>query len=216
MIAKKDYLQKTDYILYQELSMYHFNSDTSLLGEFIDIGSKDSVLDIGCNNGALLLYAAKHNPKKLVGVDLYDEVLDIAKMNLNLNHVEASLYCTKIQDFSYTQFDKIICNPPYFHSTNKKLMNENDYIRCARHEEFLPMNELFASVKRLLKDSGKFYYVHRPFELNRIQQNLIENDMRIKKLQIYYDKNTLKTRTICMEVVKGVSTEIEIKMPIFL
>ncbi len=216
MIVKKDYLQKTDYILYQELSMYHFNSDTSLLGEFIDIGSKDTVLDIGCNNGALLLYAAKHSPKKLVGVDLFEEVLDITKMNLTLNHVDADLYCTKIQDFSYTQFDKIICNPPYFHSTNKKLMNENDYIRAARHEEYLPMNELFLSIKRLLKDSGKFYYVHRPFELNRIEQNLMQYDLRIKRLQIYYDSNTHLARTICMEIVKGTSTELFIQEPIFI
>lgn len=216
MIVTKNYLKKTNQILYQEVSMYHFNSDTSLLGEFMEIGHNDTVLDIGCNNGALLLYASIYAPKKLVGVDIYEEVLDIAQMNMIANKVEAETYCSKIQDFSYSQFDKIICNPPYFHSTNTKLMNENKYIRSARHEEYLPMDELFSSVNRLLKDNGKFYYVHRPFELNRIQENLIKNHLRIKRLQIYYDQNTQKARTICMEIVKGVTTEIYIEKPIFL
>lgn len=216
MIVTKDYLKKTNLIIYQELSMYHFNSDTSLLGEFIEIGHHDSVLDIGCNNGALLLYASIHQPKKLVGVDIYEEVLDIAQMNMTTNKVNAELYCSKIQDFSYVQFDKIICNPPYFHSTNTKLMNENKYIRSARHEEFLPMDELFSSVNRLLKDNGRFYYVHRPFELNRIEESLIKNHLRIKKLQIYYDRNTEKARTICMEIVKGLTTEMSIEKPIYL
>lgn len=216
MIVTKNYLKKTNLILYQEVSMYHFNSDTSLLGEFMVIGHSDTVLDIGCNNGALLLYASINKPKKLVGVDIYDEVLDIAQMNMIANKVKAETYCSKIQDFSYSQFDKIICNPPYFHSTNIKLMNENKYIRSARHEEYLPMDELFSSVNRLLKDNGKFYYVHRPFELNRIQESLIKNHLRIKRLQIYYDQNTQKARTICMEIVKGLTTEICIEKPIFL
>ena len=216
MIVAKHYLNNTDLILYQELNMYHFNSDTTLLGKFINIGSKDEVLDIGCNNGALLLYAALHHPKKLVGIDLYPEILDIAKMNFEVNHFEAEFYCTKVQNFSHKQFDKIICNPPYFNSTNQKLMNENKYIRSARHEESLPMNELFKAVRRLLKDSGKFYYIHRPQELNRIQKSLMDNHLSIKTMQIYYNSKTNCARAISLEIVKKNNTQLLIKEPIYL
>lgn len=216
MILKKDYLKNTNLILYQEKEKYHFNSDSCLLGEFIKINRKDSVLDIGCNTGVLLLYASQFKPNKLVGIDLFDEVLEITKLNFIANNVDAKLYKSRIQDFKYDNFDKIICNPPYFHSLNKKVLNENIYIQAARHEVNLQMDELFKSVNRLLKDNGSFYYVHRPFELNRIQENLMNTRLRIKRLQIYYDKNTSKARTICMEIVKGTSTDIQIEEPVYI
>ena len=74
MIVAKHYLNNTDLILYQELNMYHFNSDTTLLGKCINIGAKDEVLDIGCNNGAVFLYAALYHPKELEGIDLHPEI----------------------------------------------------------------------------------------------------------------------------------------------
>ena len=52
-----DYLQKhIDYKVVQHKDMYHFNTDTCLLGEFIKIKKDDKVLDVGTNNGALLVF----------------------------------------------------------------------------------------------------------------------------------------------------------------
>ena len=56
-----DYLPNTDIYYYQHPDMFHTNTDTALLGEFADIRKKDVVLDIGTNNGALLLYAMRKN-----------------------------------------------------------------------------------------------------------------------------------------------------------
>ena len=56
---KRDYLGGTGYTLEQKKEMYHFNSDTELLGRFVQVKKTDSVLDIGCASGALLLYCAK-------------------------------------------------------------------------------------------------------------------------------------------------------------
>ena len=41
---KLDYLNGTNYTLYQPEDMYHFNADTELLGRFMDVHRKDSVL----------------------------------------------------------------------------------------------------------------------------------------------------------------------------
>ena len=55
-----DYLHyHPDYKVAQHKDMYHFNSDTCLLGEFININKNDNVLDVGTNNGALLVYIIK-------------------------------------------------------------------------------------------------------------------------------------------------------------
>ena len=72
---KADYLNGTEYTLEQPEEMYHFNSDTELLGRFMRLRRSDRVLDIGCNTGALLLYAAHQKAQDLTGIDLFDSVL---------------------------------------------------------------------------------------------------------------------------------------------
>ena len=112
---KTDYLPGTEFTLVQQDDMYHFNSDTVLLGRFMKAKQKDSVLDIGCASGALLLYASLHHPRQITGIDLFDEVLEQARENLERNHVRAGLVCTRVQDYRPAeQFDVIVCNPPYF------------------------------------------------------------------------------------------------------
>ena len=61
MAITKDYLPKhKDIVMYQDDTMFRINTDTMVLGEFLEVYKKDTVLDIGTNNGALLLYANIH------------------------------------------------------------------------------------------------------------------------------------------------------------
>ena len=147
---KRDYLNGTPYTMIQKEGMYHFSSDTELLGRFLTVRHKDTVLDIGCSSGALLLYAAVHQPASLCGIDLFDEVLDTARTNLEINGVEAELYKTRVQDFSGRQFSLIVCNPPYFNTEDPSLISANPFIAASRHEEYLRPAELFESAARLL------------------------------------------------------------------
>ena len=65
MSRRLDYLPNHEEIkIYQDDEMFCINTDTMVLGEFLDIKKKDIVLDIGTNTGALLLYASKFKPKK--------------------------------------------------------------------------------------------------------------------------------------------------------
>ena len=75
-----DYLPNhIDIKIYQHKKMFRINTDTCLLGEFLDFKDDLSVLDIGTNNGALLLYSSLLKPKNIVGIDLNNEALEITK-----------------------------------------------------------------------------------------------------------------------------------------
>ena len=81
-----DYLPNhPDIKIYQHKKMFRINTDTCLLGEFLDFKDDLSVLDIGTNNGALLLYSSLHRPKSMVGIDINNDALEIAKQNMILN-----------------------------------------------------------------------------------------------------------------------------------
>ena len=84
-----DYLPNHPEIkLFQDHSMICINTDTMVLGEFLEVYRHDTVLDIGTNNGSLLLYANRWNAKKLIGVDINSRALELAKKNLELNDIK--------------------------------------------------------------------------------------------------------------------------------
>ena len=70
-----EYLQKhIDYKAVQHKDMYHFNTDTCLLGEFIKIKKDDKVLDVGTNNGALLVFI-RNKGGIATGIDINEKAL---------------------------------------------------------------------------------------------------------------------------------------------
>ena len=157
---KDDYLYGTPWHIHQEKGMYHFNSDTEFLGRMLQLEEGMRVLDVGTNNGALLLYAAMHTTT-LAGIDLFPETIALAEENLKRNGLTGKLTVSRLQDYQDEPFDAIICNPPYFATKKDSLKNDNLYLRAARHEEYLTMKELFAHSVRLLKKEGTLQIVHR-------------------------------------------------------
>ena len=78
-----DYLKYIDLDIAQDDRMFRVNSDTTALGMSLDMMWGKSVLDIGTNNGALLLYAWKKKARRLIGVDIFPEALELAKENVS-------------------------------------------------------------------------------------------------------------------------------------
>lgn len=196
---KLDYLGGTDFLINQGEEFYRMNSDTELLGRFIRIKHHHRFLEIGCNTGAILLYASLRKPKELVGVDLFPEVLALTKQNLERYKVHASLHACKIQDYHDELFDVIACNPPYFSTTNQDLMNVNQYKRAGRHEDNLPLSELFSSVKRLLKSNGSFFLVHRASRLNELYQCASSVGLLPVRMIFAYDHPNGVAKTVLIE-----------------
>ena len=130
-----DYLHyHPDYKVAQHKDMYHFNTDTCLLGEFIKINENETVLDVGTNNGALLVYICKKGGIA-TGIEINSEAIEICKLTLKANDINATLIN---KDFTLweddVKFDVIVSNPPYFDSTTVKQRNVNKNIEMARHE----------------------------------------------------------------------------------
>ncbi|MCR5795492.1 MAG: methyltransferase [Solobacterium sp.] len=211
---RSDYLPHTPYTVLQPDDLYHFSSDSEHLGTFIRLKHTDSVLDIGCGTGVLMLYAAVQGPASITGIDLFEPVTKQAAENMEHNGVEAELLTGRVQDLKGRQFDVILCNPPFFAVTAPHLMSENEMIRAARHEVCLTLEELFASVRRLMKDKGRFYLVHRMSRLNEIMAAALDSRLHAVRIRPVYDGGVKNEGTLLMEFRSGTRGSVVFEMPL--
>lgn len=213
---KRDYLYGTQYTILQPDGQYHFSSDTELLGRFMDIRHSDDVLEIGCACGALLLYAASYQPRHLTGIDLFESTVEVCRLNLEYNKVSADLFCTDVKDFRSRQYSAIICNPPYFRTENRELINEDPILAAARHEQYLTADDLFSSVRRLLKDNGRFFMVHRASRMNELLHTARTYGMICTRVQFAYESQNKNAKSAAMEFRFSSNAEMKVLPPVYL
>lgn len=193
-----DYLHNhEDYKVVQHEDMYHFNTDTCLLGEFICINEFETVLDVGTNNGALLVYIIKKGGIA-TGIEINNEAIEIAKLTLKENNLNATLICEDFTRFDpIYKYDVIVSNPPYFSGDNK---SSNKHKLLARHEGSLNLKSLCIGIKNHLKENGRAYLVYRPDKLNILNQTLNESNLYINKLQYVFDHRKKEPKSILVEI----------------
>lgn len=217
MSITKDYLPKhPEIIVYQDDSMFRINSDTMALGEFLEIYKNDTVLDIGTNNGALLIYASLFNPKQLIGLDINKKALDIAKMNMEANNItNYKLVNDDANTYLDSEVDVIICNPPYF-KTRVEDRGQNQYLALAKHEDNLLLSNLILTIAKNLKTNGKLFFLFQTSRLLEVIEELEKNNLNIKKMKFVYDVNKDYSNVVLIKAVKGGLKGIVVEKPLII
>jgi len=108
---------------------------------------KCNVIDVGTGSGCIAL-ALKRQLKKanVLGVDISEEALNVAKENAVFNKLNVNFLRTDIlnwEKFNWDTFDLIVSNPPYVREIEKQEMHQN----VLKYE---PPNALFVSDKNPL------------------------------------------------------------------
>jgi len=209
-----DFLPNTNIKIVQDDEMFRINTDTEVLGNFLEVYKEDICLDMGCNNGALLLYMSRFNPKKLIGLDINPRGLELAKINLDNNNVKNyELINADIKEFTGNQVDVIVCNPPYFKTPNKDF-GANDYKAIAKHEVLIDLKSLIASINRNLKDGGTLYFLFLTTRLEEVMNELRKNNLKVKKMQFVYDENKENSNVFMIKAIKNGNVGINVIKPI--
>ncbi|MGN1276400.1 MAG: tRNA1(Val) (adenine(37)-N6)-methyltransferase [Floccifex sp.] len=211
-----DYIVNPKYKLYQRKDGFRMNIDTKCLAQFIHINKEETILDIGTNNGALLIYLDQFDFKECIGVEIVEESYQNALLNQQfISHPCTFVHCD-IKEFQHEKVDVIVCNPPFFsiEETNKNVTL--DARQLGRIEVNLTFSELMTQVSRLLKSKGRFYFVHRPSRLNDIMYSLLENDFQVKQMQFGFESNSKECKNVCIEAIKNSSCKCNILPPFWL
>ncbi len=211
---KRDYLAGTEIYLRQRKDMFRCNTDTALLGQFLRVKEQETLMDIGCNNGALMLYASLQHPAHLIGVDLFEEAIALAKENLEDNGIlNYTLYTGDATVLALPTVEVIVSNPPYFDTPQQGHRNENEFLRAARHEGTLTLASLFDLVRRNLKENGRFYLVHRAMRLTDIFFEAAASGLRAKTMQLVYDEDREEATAVLLEFAKGYEGPLHVLKP---
>ena len=210
---KTDYLRFIDYEFTQDEQLFKSNTDTAVFGMFLDMMENKSVLDIGTNTGALLLYAHYHGARYLYGVDIHEEALKIAEENLKKYSDTFELHHSRVQDLNIDPVDVIICNPPFFEMNN---VTDDRYFREAMFEESLPLNDLFVSVRKLMKDNGEVYLLYQADRFPEVYDMCKKYKLKIMKMQYIHDIHSKHALRIMLKMKIGPMSKLKVYEPVMI
>lgn len=143
-------------------------------------GKKCKLLDMGCGVGTVGLCAAQRLPNiELTGLDIQEEIIELAKHNADLNGVNAEFVCGSIKDkktLENNYFDEIVMNPPYESIVNNEISPNS--IKSTSNSEISSETTLedwikFAHLK--LTQGGLINIIHKAERVNEITHHLMKN-----------------------------------------
>lgn len=210
---KTDYLKFIDYEFIQDEQLFKSNTDTAVFGMFLDMMKNKSVLDIGTNTGALLLYAHYHGAKYLFGVDIHEEALKIAEENLSKYSDTYKLYHSRVQDLEMEPVDVLICNPPFFEMNN---VTDDIYFREAMFEESLPLEDLFKAIRKFMKDNGEAYLIYQADRFPEVYDMCKKYKLKIMKMQYIHDIHSKHALRIMLKMKIGPMSKLKVYEPIMI
>lgn len=212
-MRQNDYLKYINYPIIQDSEMFKINSDTAALGMFLEDLKGKTVLDLGTNNGALLLYAHYHHAGHLIGVDIYPEPLELAKDNLDKYTKDYELINSKIQDLDIKPVDVIICNPPFYEMGN---VRSNKFYKTAMFEETLPLDDMFKAFRKNLKDNGEIYTLYPAERFPELYNMCLKYKLKIMKMVFVHDDNRPYASRVIMKLKIGPMKKVKVLKPIII
>ena len=202
-MKEKNDLFDYGFYIYQNKNYFKFSLDSLLLGEFVDLKDNYRILDMCTGNVPIpLLLMSKNKNLKIVGVELQEQVANLAKESVSVNKLDKSIRIenVNIRDYKTSKkFDVVVCNPPYFKVDETSLINDNEIKRKARHETDITLGEIVTCAKKNLKNKGTFYIVHRTERIVELIKYLDNNGFGITKMCYIYTKENNPAKLVLIK-----------------
>ena len=207
----------------QQKDGFCFGIDSVLLSDFAkNIKNNSTVIDFGTGTGIIsILLCGKTNLKNIVGVEIQEEVFEMAQRSVRLNNLENRfqvinediLNLEKI--YGTNSFDVVVTNPPY-KKRNTGLINDNEKKQISRHEITATLEDFIKVANRILKDKGEFYMVNRPERLVDIISLMRMYKIEPKELRFICSKQGQEPKMVLIKGVKNARPFIKIREDLYI
>jgi tRNA1Val (adenine37-N6)-methyltransferase len=134
-------------------SSMRIGTDAILLGAWADVYSAKNILEIGTGCGVIALMMAQRSTAHITAIDIHQDSVKQATVNFRSSPwsyrlTPVNISCKEFAVTSKENFDLVISNPPFF---SKSLKSPDGDRNLARHDDNLPVDELFDAVHKLFK-----------------------------------------------------------------
>lgn len=206
----------------QNEEWFNFSLDSVLLPNFVTLNKRiKNILDLCTGNAPIPLILSTKTRAKIYGVEIQNEVFDLAKRTIEINKLESQIMIINddikniAKAFETDFFDVITCNPPYFKVGEKSNLNKNDFKTLARHEVLVNLDDIMKVAKKLLKNNGVIAIVHRPERMLEIFDVMRKNNIEPKKIRFVYPRTNYDCNMILVEGKKNGNGGLKILPPLY-
>lgn len=215
-----DDLQLKGLKLIQDTNGFCFGIDAVLLANFAKVKKGAKVVDLGTGTGIVpILIAGKSQASKIIGVEIQEEVYEMATRSVKLNDLEDRVEIinadikTIDKELEVHGYHVVTSNPPYMHEGGIK--NPNDKKMISRHEVKCTLEDVIRAASRLTMPKGKFYMIHRPIRLVDISTLGRKYRLEPKKIQFVHPKEGKAPNLVLVEFMKDGRPELKIDDPLY-
>lgn len=215
-----DDLQRNGYQIIQNRDGFCFGMDAVLLSGFAKVKPGEKAVDLGTGTGIIpILLEAKNEGIHYTGLEIQEEVADMAARSVALNHLEDKITIVRgdIKEasrlFGAASFDVVTSNPPYMNDSHG-LKNPDLPKAISRHEVLCKLEDVTREAARLLRPGGRFYLVHRPHRLIEIITALKSVGLEPKRMKMVHPFADKEANMVLIEAVRGGRSMIKVEAPV--
>ena len=215
-----DDLQRNGYRIIQKKKGFCFGMDAVLLSGFAAVKEGERAIDLGTGTGIIpILLEAKTEGKDFTGLEIQQEMADMARRSVGLNSLEDRVRIVQgdIREasrlFGKASFDVVTSNPPYMNDSHG-LKNPDLPKAIARHEVLCSLEDVVREGARVLRPGGRFYMVHRPHRLIEIITAFTRHKLEPKRMKLVHPFVDREANMVLIEAVKGGRSMIKVEKPL--
>jgi tRNA1Val (adenine37-N6)-methyltransferase len=188
---------------------YRFSVDAPLLAGFVGVHPDDIAADLGAGCGVVGILLAHFHPfRRLVAVEVQEELAGLARRNVELNGLAARIEVRRqdVKDFAAGEpsgsYDLVVSNPP-FHPVGATRPSMHRQRAVARQEILLQPVGLFAAAARLLRPGGRMGLIHRPWRWPELRRLMAAEGLQPVRVRHVLPREDEEPNLILVEAVKG-------------
>jgi len=206
----------------QNRTGYRFSMDAVLLAWHVDPIPDDTILDLGTGCGIIPMILAYRHPKvKIYGIEVQEELVDIANLNVTENGMEdqITILCRDMKTLKHEDtsgpVDLAISNPPFRKSKSGRI-NPNQQRAIARHEIKTTLYDVVETARRMLKRSGRFVMIYPAGRMTDIFTQMRASGIEPKSIRMVYSGKNTEAKMIVVEGKKGGRSGLKIGSPLII
>lgn len=200
---------------------YRFSLDPLLLCNFAGIREGERAIDLGAGSGVIPLVLARQCASAaLVGVELQEEMAELAARNVELNGLQerVGIICDDVlslrKRFPVSSFDLVIANPPYRRAGTGRVSPRAGRDR-ARHETTAVLADFLEVAKYLVKPGGRIAFIYHPVRLLEFCTAAAALKLSLLRMRTVHGDAAAAARMVLLELAKGRRGDLELLPPLF-